>query len=365
MVLLHAAARVSQEIELDLAVLHVNHGLRGRDSDGDQKFVVSAARKLGLKCHSKKLRGLRGQAACRAARLAFFRKIASRASDRILTAHHLDDQAETLLLRLLRGTGKRGLGCMRPSSGQLLRPFLAFSKAELAGVASEWGLSWREDASNQSTKYERNWIRHEILPRFEQRRPGAARRIAALAGELAALPKPSSAKQDAFVSGDARFYRMSHATPEFLSAEFGLGRAHSEQLSRLLEVGSGRLDTPGQQFHFSCGVLRATKKGGDAPSVMGKAKGQVWISALGKWRVSGAILTPGGDSWKKRCQEANVPVFFRQGIPWVERNGRKQLQLTDAKLSELGHWFFNASPASGSPAPAKRAKAENHPITPR
>jgi tRNA(Ile)-lysidine synthase len=107
----------------------------------------------------------------------------------VLTAHHRRDQAETLLLRLVRGTGPRGLRAMEARSelGEgvgLLRPLLETPREEIHRLALERGLSWCEDSSNHSEDFLRNRIRHRLLPLFEELRPGAERRLARLAGQL-------------------------------------------------------------------------------------------------------------------------------------------------------------------------------------
>src|SRR5690606_16762424 len=117
------------------------------------------------------------QALCREKRQAFFDKYLGE-NDRLFLAHHLDDQAETLLLRLMRGSGIHGLKGMAAANGKKVRPLLKVSREEILAAARDWKLSWREDSSNRSLKYERNWVRHEVLPLLESRRPGVARRIA-------------------------------------------------------------------------------------------------------------------------------------------------------------------------------------------
>ena len=121
----------------------------------------------------------RGEAAARALRYAFLDDAAERTkADHILTAHHADDQAETVLLRLMRGTGLRGLAGIRETRGRVARPLLPFRRAELAAYAAETGLRWREDPTNLEPRFARNRVRHEVLPALERIRPGAAAALA-------------------------------------------------------------------------------------------------------------------------------------------------------------------------------------------
>ncbi len=182
-VLLHLLAAVSAERDITLVVGHVDHGLRGIASEGDRKSVEAQAAALGLECQVVRIdvdaarRGQRNRArpsvqeAARQLRYRALDEIASRAgSRRIATAHHLDDQAETVLLRLLRGTSADGLAGIPESSrgGRIVRPLLSLRRAELEDHARARGLRWREDASNQDAHYARNRLRLEALPALEQ-----------------------------------------------------------------------------------------------------------------------------------------------------------------------------------------------------
>jgi tRNA(Ile)-lysidine synthase len=111
---------------------------------------------------------LRNEGEARAARYEFLRDAAARTgADRIVTAHHADDQAETVLFRILRGTGLAGLGGIPARTRSLIRPLLSFWRAEIESYALERGLSWRSDPTNETYGPVRNRIRHEILPRIE------------------------------------------------------------------------------------------------------------------------------------------------------------------------------------------------------
>jgi tRNA(Ile)-lysidine synthase len=128
----------------------------------------------------------RSEAAARELRYEFLAGAAERcAAGAVATAHHADDQAETVLFRLARGTGPSGLAGIPERRGRIVRPLLAFERAELMAYAAAAGVRWREDPTNIELRFARNRVRHRVLPELEAVRPGAARRIAAAAARAA------------------------------------------------------------------------------------------------------------------------------------------------------------------------------------
>jgi tRNA(Ile)-lysidine synthase len=159
-----------------LTALHFNHCLRGEASDGDERFCRDVCAELGVDFGSSQWTdgpAEPNEAETREARLAFFvREMAARGSLVLWTGHQKDDIAETLLMRLTRGSGPAGLAAPRPVSqrddGRLfLRPLLTFGKSEIASALAEIGASWREDATNATRDHFRNRIRYEVLPRWQ------------------------------------------------------------------------------------------------------------------------------------------------------------------------------------------------------
>ena len=148
----------------DLAVLHVNHHLRGEESDGDEAFVRALAQSLGLPIlveHAIPAPGNLEEEARRARREFFLRC----QLPRIALGHTRSDQAETVLFRLLRGSGLTGLAGMRPvTEGGFIRPLLIIGREEVRSWAREQGLAWREDSSNSNLRFSRNRLRQETLP---------------------------------------------------------------------------------------------------------------------------------------------------------------------------------------------------------
>lgn len=167
---------------------HVNHGLRGEHSDGDEAFVraLCAAHAVPLRVYRAAPPPHAGENWAREARYGFFRQaMAESRADALALAHHRDDQAETLLLHLLRGSGLTGLAGMAAdgeSHGlRVVRPLLGFSRAQLREALESAGQPWREDESNEDETYLRNAVRHTLLPAMERLAPGASSRVAATA----------------------------------------------------------------------------------------------------------------------------------------------------------------------------------------
>lgn len=181
-VLLQALVQLRAQFPgVELRALHVNHGLHASAADWAQHCErVCAA--LDVVCDVRRvdaraLSGVSPEDAARTARYAVFAEIVQ-PGDVLFTAHHQDDQAETLLLQLLRGAGPRGLAGMaelsRFGTAWLARPLLEFSRATLHAYAQTQQLRWVDDPSNSDTRFDRNYLRHEILPRLQQRWPAAS-----------------------------------------------------------------------------------------------------------------------------------------------------------------------------------------------
>lgn len=167
-------ARLAPERGFTLAGLaHLNHGLRGAAADADQACAGALARRLGVRFISAREDVARRaaesresiEAAARRARYAFLEQAASDAgATRIATGHTADDQAETLLLRLMRGAGLQGLSGIRPCNGAVIRPLLDARRLDIETFLREAGETWCEDASNADRTIARNRVRHDLLP---------------------------------------------------------------------------------------------------------------------------------------------------------------------------------------------------------
>ena len=180
-------ARSREECALRLTAAHLNHGIRGADADADAALCRKLCAKLGIeliegradvpRIAQDSAQGL--EAAAREARYCFLREVRLRCgADRIALAHHLDDQAETVLMHLLRGAGPEGVCGMARVSGDLYRPLLEVRKSALVQYLEATGISWREDATNAVADNPRNALRLNVLPEIEKSYPSAAESIA-------------------------------------------------------------------------------------------------------------------------------------------------------------------------------------------
>ena len=181
-----------------LQVLHVDHGLRGTESDADRELVERTAASLGIPCRVERVdvtahqvkEGGSLQMAARSARYGAFHRAIAEGPSMLAMAHHADDAVETLLMSLLRGMGSAGWTGIPVRSGAFIRPLLACTREAIEAYASENRIPYRVDTSNSDARYLRNRVRHELVPLMEQLRPGARRvlhRNAQLARELHAL----------------------------------------------------------------------------------------------------------------------------------------------------------------------------------
>ena len=191
--LLRLLLELRRELGIVISVVHLNHCLRGSESDGDEQFVkeLAAAHRLPFTSESRNVKAygkekkLGLETAARAVRYEFFERLVNEGDlDKIATAHSLDDQAETVLLKLARGAGTKGMAGIYPQiriqpSNQhlalsiqqektIIRPLLGTRRAELQAYLTEIGQPWREDSSNRDLQHTRNRVRHEILPKLEE-----------------------------------------------------------------------------------------------------------------------------------------------------------------------------------------------------
>jgi tRNA(Ile)-lysidine synthase len=198
--LLRVLLELGSELGIVLSVLHFNHKIRGADADADERFVAELAKQCGLEFHRSGMdvrayaaeHKLNLETAGREARYRFFEAFLQRHGlNAVATGHNMDDQAETVLMRILRGAGTKGLGGIYPKKavlsggaqvGYIVRPLLGIRRAEARGYLEDIHQSWREDATNIDLQYTRNRIRHGLIPLIETRfQPTAVAALAQLA----------------------------------------------------------------------------------------------------------------------------------------------------------------------------------------
>ena len=207
-VLFHLLGRLADKRKWRLAIGHLNHALRDLESDLDQALVKNLAEAAGCafftsRLNSDELKTVGNlQEKARDLRYLWLRRWAGEwGADWIATAHHANDQAETVLMNLSRGAGLDGLAGIPIKRDRIVRPLLTSTREEIENYAKAFGLVWREDASNQSEKYQRNRWRKSFLPLLEELSPGAVKRMAE--GALRAAEAEEALREEAKARVDA------------------------------------------------------------------------------------------------------------------------------------------------------------------
>nr|NMF97886.1 tRNA lysidine(34) synthetase TilS [Aromatoleum toluolicum] len=371
-VLLHILARLRGRGGFTLAAAHVHHGLSPK-ADAWLEACRASCDALGVAFHSFRVQVRRDdpagpEAAARAARHAALSRVPC---DWLAFGHHQDDQAETLLFRLLRGTGVRGAGAMaevEPGAPGRLRPLLGLRRAQIVAYARERGLTWVEDESNTDERYVRNLLRHRVMPVLEEAFPAAVpvlaragaqfREADGLLGDLARLDDAACGgtmleRAKLLLLSDERVRNLlrwriralgleAPARARLVEAVRQL-RAAPEQALRLplgavvcctyrgrlwLEPEGGRAVPEATVWHgeaelpWGAGrvVLAGAVGEGLSRAVLDRAREVV----LGP-RWAGLALREGVGrprrSFKNLCQEAGIPAWLRDGLPVLRVDG--------------------------------------------
>jgi tRNA(Ile)-lysidine synthase len=340
-------------LELKIAVsgvAHVNHKLRGAASEEDERFVAEMARDLGLEFYrtTGDLReGNLEQAARRLRREFFHDLIRTGRADRIALGHTRDDQAETVLFRLFRGSGLAGLAGILPVTAEgLIRPLLDVSRVEVEAFLRERNIPWREDSSNREPRFARNRIRHELLPRLKQDwNPNIAETLAHLAdlayeeerwwatevgrlagemllispgavevslNELARLPRAVARRLIRYairqVKGNLRGVQFRHVEAVLELPETG-GRAELPGIHAIRSFDWLRLGVPGRSHPDPQGDQLAVPGRGLAPD----GNTMICLDVIRQTRGSGACGTLKADLWLRTIPERLVLRGWRPG----------------------------------------------------
>lgn len=262
--LLAALHELRDTLGIGVVAGHLDHGLRGAESAADRAFVERLTARLGVPLHSESAVVARGnlEAEARRVRYAFLeRAAATLGASKIATAHTQDDQAETVLLRLLRGAGRRGLAGIRPRRGRIIRPLILCDRVQVRLFLVERGLEWRRDRSNFDLAHERARVRAGFLPalarEFNPRLTGALARLAdVLREEDAVLDRLAAAALGTDAQLDLRVLRaldppIARRVLRRWWRRHGSGRrlglVHVEAALALVrrEAGGGRVRVPG------------------------------------------------------------------------------------------------------------------------
>ena len=392
MALLCFLETLAAEEGFSLQAAHFNHGIRST-SDRDEDFVRlwCADRHIPLTCGAGDVRswaretGTSLEDAARTLRYRFLEETAERVgARRIATAHHVQDNAETVLLHLLRGTGLRGLGGIAPVRGRIVRPFLETDRRDMEAYIEENNIPYVEDESNADTAYTRNRLRLEALPLLEAISPGCTARIAGAAGLLRAEETHLEAECAALLpapEGDrvtlpantllGRDQAIRRRLVRAMARQLG-GELTAAQTDAVLALGSGGfLDLPGglqafRQAHrltirrlpptpaplvlrpgeqpWGGGIVRVSESaGGMAPRGAAAVLAAREITApltIAAWDGTGRLAVENGSRSIKR-------LFADQGIPADRREEHPALYLEGRPVAVLGvavDWTFRPRP---------------------
>ena len=184
MALLWAMYLLREKLRIRLSAAHFNHRLRGSESDRDEAFVRDFCEGYGIPFavgSEQVVSGEKGlEAAARDARYRFLRSLPGK----IATAHTADDNAETIFMHLVRGTGLKGLGGIAPVNGQLIRPMLTVTREEVESFLREYSIPYVDDSTNAGDDFLRNRLRHRVMPLLKQENPSLSENISAMALRL-------------------------------------------------------------------------------------------------------------------------------------------------------------------------------------
>jgi tRNA(Ile)-lysidine synthase len=364
--LLLILAELADELGIVIHVAHFDHRTRPKQSAEDADFVARLANRVGAPIRVGRAdKPTKTEDAARIARYVFLRRAAGEiGATAIATGHTRDDQAETVLLHLTRGSGLAGLAAMRPLRDGIARPLLAIGRKDTVTVCRAARIRPRLDPTNRSLKFARNRIRLEVLPELAKINPRASEAIARLAeaaaeiqteadldlGEALARARDGDAIAIAALAPSVRRRAIALAWRDATGRM--LGARHREALDELAatDEGSRSLDLPGGRAIREYGLLRIV---GDRPAAKGDPPTRLEPGREITW--NGWRLVLGGPARTNGGQEAEVPknllrnLIVRGRLQGDRTMGRprKKLQdlFIDAKIpaSQRGHWPVIAS----------------------
>jgi tRNA(Ile)-lysidine synthase len=364
--LLLILAELADELGIVIHVAHFDHRTRPKESAEDADFVARIANRVGAPIRVGRAdRPTRSEDAARTARYAFLRRAATEiGATTIVTGHTRDDQAETVLLHLTRGSGVAGLAGMRPLRDGIARPLLAVGRKDTVAFCRAARIRPRTDPTNRSLKFARNRVRLEVLPQLAKINPRASEAIARLAEAAAELQSEDESEiaKALLHARDGDAIALTALRPEVRGRALALAwrdatrralgarqRAALDELAATQD-GSRSLDLPGGRAIREYGLLRIVGDGraatSDPPTRIEPGREITWNG----WR-----LVLGGPAPTNRAEEAVVPKSLLRNLTVRERRvgdrtkgrPRKKLQdlFTDAKVpaSQRSRWPVIAS----------------------
>lgn len=293
-----------REAGIEHSLAHCNFSLRGAESDGDEDFVAGWATTNTIPYFSTRFDTLTYagthkvsvQMAARELRYGWFRTLArSGGFDSVAVAHNLNDNAETFLINLVRGTGLSGLTGMSPHTGDIIRPLLFATREEIASFAALQGIRYREDSSNAEIKYTRNRIRHRVIPELEKVNPGV---LSAITDTMKHLTSTSAIIEVYLSQLGSRIFRSSGDTTEAdisslttlspiephifeLFRPYGLSPKQTGEVMALLDTGTGKsVYTSTHRLLNNRGRIIITPRNEESPE-------EYRFSSIDEMRISG------------------------------------------------------------------------------
>ena len=304
---------LKDKLKIRLSAAHFNHGLRGEESDADEAFVRQFCGQYDIPLHCGRAQvkpGKKGlEAAARDARYAFLRSLPGK----IATAHTADDNAETVLMHLVRGTGLKGLGGIAPVNGSIVRPLLEVTREDVLAFIDEYNLSYVTDSSNETDQFLRNRLRHKVIPLLKQENPSLAQNLSAMALRLRVDEEALSQGPENDV---ARLKKMhpSHRSRALAALLESCGVREPEMSHIALAESLVFSENPSAKVSLPGGVVlcrsyeklqRLESSEAIEPTVL-NCPGSTWIAQLNLW---------------VRCEEGCVP-----GGLWVQPAGQMILR---------------------------------------
>ncbi len=375
MALLHLLWEMGRKGGFQVHAAHFNHHLRPT-ADRDQGFVTGwcGAKGIPLTCggadaaaYAREV-GTSLEDGARQLRYRFLEETADRVgAARIATAHHREDNAETLLLHLLRGSGLRGLGGIPPVRGRIVRPLLETSRADIDGYVRRHQISYMEDETNADTRFTRNRLRLEVFPLLEEISPGCTGRMAATADLLREDDEHFRGAVDASLftfKGD----RAEISLRELKKLDQSMARRTVREMSRSLLTDLGRenvdqalalgpggyLDLPGRLCAYRTGTKLTLRREPNPPLPLLLTEGtQVWWKWLVQVYLSGEPVEEDGQTVALGGCSAplTIALWNGQGSLAVE-NGQRTIKrlFTDRRIPIQDRWEHPALYVDGRPA---------------
>ena len=288
-----------RQLDYDVEAVHCNFRLRGEESDRDEQFCISLCRREAIPLHLvhfdtrqyATLHKVSIELAARQLRYGYFEQLRSDVgAAAICVAHHRDDQVETVLMNMIRGTGLHGLTGMRPKNGRIVRPLLCVSRKEIVAWLEARGQQFVTDSSNLKDDVTRNKIRLHVIPLLEDINPLASNNISVMASRLVEVEKTVESmmkRQPVLSISELKKQPSPQLSLYYQLKDYGFTATQIEQIAGNLDAGSGRaFYSPTHQLVFHRGNLIVEPKGQPMKPLIIPEAGTYVLSENRRFRVS-------------------------------------------------------------------------------